>query len=330
MTTCFDQDAIDSYFDDLQLDITYVNTKFEVDNYDNTIRYYLEKLIVDLDSKNEQKLQMSIQKQITSLYNDLFKFWESAKGIYFQVTDIRQTSDKLSTKTNALATVNLKLDKYQTTYFRKAQTVFVLLEEIGGFQESMHIIGFFFVVFFQKKLFEGAFLRQLYSIRPEPKKLDPKRKVQDIPLKDEEADEQVVRSISNSVSLKLEDLNATFTSIVNRSRFRYKFKEVIDYMVNCICIRRMKKLKTSRHKKHFLFLKGVEKIEQELDVVNLIRQIRKLKLMTKILFNSRQNTLLKFQRKNLIEATTSSSDSDHHKYDTIKLMTSNRPLLQLS
>lgn len=83
-------------------------------------------------------------------------------------------------------------------------------------------------------------------------------------------------------------------------------------------------------KKHYLFKKGVEKLDKELDIVNLIKQIRKLKLMTKILFSSRQAMLLKFQRKNLIETTTSSSDSDHYKYDTLKLMNSNKPLLQLS
>lgn len=37
----------------MQMDITYVNTKFEVDNYDNSVRYYLDKYTVDLDSSYE-------------------------------------------------------------------------------------------------------------------------------------------------------------------------------------------------------------------------------------------------------------------------------------
>ena len=40
-------------------------------------------------------------------------------------------------------------------------------------------------------------------------------------------------------------------------------------------------------KRHFLFEKGGEKLEQELDIVNLVRSIRKLKIMTKVLFNSK-------------------------------------------
>ncbi len=44
--------------------------------------------------------------------------------------------------------------------------------------------------------------------------------------------------------------------------------------------------------------------------------------MTRFLLSSDQKSLLKFQRRNVIDFKSSSSDSDNFNYDTIKLMNS--------
>jgi len=69
-----------------------------------------------------------------------------------------------------------------------------------------------------------------------------------------------------------------------------------------------------------MFHRAHKKIHTELDIVNLVRSIRKLKLMAKAILSQRSRILLKFQRKNLLESHSSSSDSDHHQYDTMKLL----------
>ena len=52
--------------------------------------------------------------------------------------------------------------------------------------------------------------------------------------------------------------------------------------------------------------------------------------MSKVLLNPHNRILLKFQRKNLIETTSSSSDSDNHQYDTVKLLDSKKGLVKLA
>ena len=79
-----------------------------------------------------------------------------------------------------------------------------------------------------------------------------------------------------------------------------------------------------------MYKKANGKLEQELDVVNLIRSIRKLRLMTKVLMPSRNRMLLKFSRKNLIETSSSSSDSDDEKAEIMKLLENKNGLLKLS
>ena len=81
---------------------------------------------------------------------------------------------------------------------------------------------------------------------------------------------------------------------------------------------------------HFFFQKGEDKLQDELDVVTLVRSIRQIRLVTQAIMSQRQKLMLKFQRKNLIESGTSSSDDDHFKYDTLRLMEQPNPIIKLT
>lgn len=51
--------------------------------------------------------------------------------------------------------------------------------------------------------------------------------------------------------------------------------------------------------------------------------------MNSILLNQKNRMLLRFQRKNLVETQSSSSDSDDNKNDTLKQMENNNPMIRL-
>lgn len=51
--------------------------------------------------------------------------------------------------------------------------------------------------------------------------------------------------------------------------------------------------------------------------------------MTQVIFNQKNRMLLRFQRKNLIESSSSTSDSDNNRNDPLKLMENNNPMLRL-
>lgn len=92
----------------------------------------------------------------------------------------------------------------------------------------------------------------------------------------------------------------------------------------------MKRAKASDYdKRHLLFQRGKQKLDRELDVVNLLKATRQLKLMSQFILTKEQRTLLKFQRRNVIESTSSETDSDHYKYDSVKLLDSKRDLIKL-
>lgn len=73
-------------------------------------------------------------------------------------------------------------------------------------------------------------------------------------------------------------------------------------------------------KHHFLFSKAQEKFMEELDFVRIIKALRKFKMLTQAMLSQRHRLLLRFQKKNLIETSSSSSDSDANINDPVKLI----------
>ena len=140
---------------------------------------------------------------------------------------------------------------------------------------------------------------------------------------------QMVKTISEAEHLEESYIMNILDYLLTRSQFIYGYKELLHYLTRCMCLRKPKKHMSKFDRSHLLYKKGNEKLKRELDVVNLIRSIRQLRLMASVLLGPSERMILKFQRKNVIETTSSSSDSDHYSYDTVKLLNSKRDLMRL-
>ena len=77
-----------------------------------------------------------------------------------------------------------------------------------------------------------------------------------------ESDLNVLERISNANFLQDNQITRIIDEILIRSRFKYGFEMIIDYLSKCLCIRSIKSIgKSSNYKKHFLYNRGVEKLE---------------------------------------------------------------------
>lgn len=112
----------------------------------------------------------------------------------------------------------------------------------------------------------------------------------------------------------------------------YHFKHILEYLWKCLCIRNLSK---NKHKKgiklHYLYNKCEDLLNNELDIVQIMRQARQTQILTQIILNQKQKMLLRFQRKNLVETSSDSSqESDSKgKLDTIRLMDNANPVIRL-
>jgi hypothetical protein len=91
-------------------------------------------------------------------------------------------------------------------------------------------------------------------------------------------------------ALNPDDLRLVTMNLVNRKRFMYTPHDIINYLTHCICLRKLKfkKYKGTKEdwrktlKKHYQFEEGEEKLFDELDVVTLLKTIRRVKIISNI------------------------------------------------
>jgi hypothetical protein len=77
-----------------------------------------------------------------------------------------------------------------------------------------------------------------------------------------------------------DDIHSLFFAFLNRARFKYTVKNIIEYISRCLCIRDVgDRRRDSSFKRHFLFEKAEEKFMQELDVVRIVKTLRKFKML---------------------------------------------------
>ena len=147
---------------------------------------------------------------------------------------------------------------------RVADTIFSGLESIGGFFESISHIGFMCVFFFQQRLFKSSFLRQLYQVDAE--KIPPNVVFPSA--------ETMVDIVNTNDKISDTYLKSVLTFLLLRVRFIYGYLEILHYFIRCKCIRFQRNPKSILDRRQVLYDRGNEKLERELDVVNLIKSIR--------------------------------------------------------
>ncbi|CDW91220.1 UNKNOWN [Stylonychia lemnae] len=130
--------------------------------------------------------------------------------------------------------------------------------------------------------------------------------------------------------IEQKDIGNVLFAFLNRSRFSYTIQDIIHYIMKCMCLRNIEENRRRKlYKRHFLFDKAQEKFGQELDAIRIVKTLRKFKMLAQALLSQKHRLVLKFQRQNLIETSSSSSDSDNNNYDTVRLMENTNPLIRL-
>ncbi len=105
---------------------------------------------------------------------------------------------------------------------------------------------------------------------------------------------------------------------------------LLKYVLTCLCFRFVDRNRRKRGiKPHFLFAKAEDKFMKELDAIRIVKTLRKFKMLAQAMLSQKHRIVLKFQRQNLIETSSSSSDSDDNNYDSLRLMENPNPLIKL-
>ena len=127
---------------------------------------------------------------------------------------------------------------------------------------------------------------------------------------------------SANPELKEQILKNWEKSMRERRVFKYGYLDILHYLFCWVICRRKRTLsKKPKFRDHLYFEVGHEKLLDELDWVTIIKSIRKLEILTQILLNKRQKFMMKFQRNNVIDSS-SSGTSDEGQLNIVDLMKS--------
>ncbi len=66
------------------------------------------------------------------------------------------------------------------------------------------------------------------------------------------------------------DIAKILLNLINRRRFDYRVRDIVEYIGKCVCLRKKVGIR-SNFKKHEMFQRCEEKMEKELDIVNLLK-----------------------------------------------------------
>jgi hypothetical protein len=103
------------------------------------------------------------------------------------------------------------------------------------------------------------------------------------------------KNFKDKTQITENDIPSMFFAFLNRSRLDYKTSHIKEYFCNCLCLKDKKKM---RHLKgleaHFLFDKAETKLKNELDVVRLVKTMRKFKALAEAMLSQKHRLLLKF------------------------------------
>ena len=84
------------------------------------------------------------------------------------------------------------------------------------------------------------------------------------------------------------------------------------YFLRCFCLQKRANLKDIS-KEDFYLNKGRSKLNNDMDVVSIIRLLHNVDIMTSILFTEFEQILLNFQRQVVLDSSSNESDQDKAK-----------------
>jgi hypothetical protein len=99
----------------------------------------------------------------------------------------------------------------------------------------------------------------------------------------------------NKKSIDDHDVKTVLFAFLNRRRFDYTPSMLFTYFWKCFCLRNVKKYKyLEDYSDHYLFEKAEQKFRNELDVVRIVKTLRRYKMFAQAMLSQKHRLLLKF------------------------------------
>lgn len=171
-----------------------------------------------------------------------------------------------------------------------------LLAYVGGFWKAIFAIGFILSQLLGYEIFVKSVMKRIYHFEKDPNDNEENlssNSSSDLSLNRDGA--QMTKMTSNSdvrrksFASKLIDEFMRILGQKTHQTYRYSFKDSIMYFLCFPCPRKCSYNYKLRHK---IFVTSNQKLLEEMDVIDFIRNMRYLKAIIRILFTRRENQIM--------------------------------------
>ena len=190
---------------------------------------------------------------------------------------------------------DFQYDVYEKVVFSLAD----MFSNAGGLFNSLFTLGFAFTATFSYRLFISSLIRQLFHFPPEKSATKKSEKDgEDDGVWENEArppsifvNHTDVSEYSIGKSLHYDSIRQEMLQVLGSTGagFNYRTRSILKTLFCCMLCRKRKWLRESRsNRKVLYYYKGQEQLDKELDIVSILRSIRKLQTLLRLLLERDQ------------------------------------------
>ncbi|CAI2358867.1 unnamed protein product [Moneuplotes crassus] len=345
--TCMSSTDIENLVKDSRFSMAIVNTVVDLKNYQKPIQYMIDDgLFWELTPGIRKKTDVFIRKNEASFEDNYVQLGFPQEKEFYQVAESTDRFESESSQGDILS-IYFRFDKTSDIYERKIYSLGELIGQAGGFYTLLSLVGSILLFIFSERLFVSSILAKIYQIDKwqEQERLDKNlalknqreiskknleykedgRRIKQPFTKSEKFHSQTtdcLKHIDSNDVLDISLLPKMEKSMRERRVFKYGYIDILHYLFCCVVCRRKRSMRLKpRFRDHLYYEIGEEKLLDELDCVTIIKAVRQLKILTHVLFDKKQKFLMKFQRNNVIDSS-SSGTSDEGQMNIVDLMAS--------
>ncbi|CAI2359077.1 unnamed protein product [Moneuplotes crassus] len=345
--SCKSATDLENLIKDSRFSIAIVNTVVDLKNYGKPIQYMIDDgLFWELTPGIRKKTDVFVRKNDASFEDNYVQLGFPEEKEFYQVVD---SSDRFEAESSSgdLLSIYFRFDKTSDIYERKIYSLGELIGQAGGFYTVLALFGSILLFIFSERLFVSSILSRIYQIDrwQEHERLDKnlrsknQKEISKKNIQYREDGRSIKQPLTESekfhskTSGDLKHINSNNVlvpsllpnlekSMRERRVFKYGYTDILHYLFCCVVCRRKRTMRLKpRFRDHLYYEIGEEKLLDELDCVTIIKAVRQLKILTQVLFDKKQKFLMKFQRNNVIDSS-SSGTSDEGQMNIVDLMAS--------
>jgi hypothetical protein len=335
-STCASLQNIDWFIEENELDVVMLNHYFDLHNFEQPIQSFLtQKYIYDFVKDFTFSSMIFIRENNVELMDSFFQFQSYERKKFYSVSEERVN---FYIYDDTFLTIKIVPDSQTVTHSRTVYSFFDMLAQIGGVYGVLSAIFFLVLRFYAEQMMYYWVLRKNYQFNSEePNKLTVYTKGNK--LNEEEYKERSLLHPSKITPFKKNEICNSSSSMnpkilqnsIDKNLIKVDEKEVVhftpeqynilgdemkqrrrfdfstcDFLYGTFWwIKRKypwcRKNGTSVHDNHLLFEKGLKKFNVDLDLMTIITTVRRMKVLTELLFNDNQKLLEKYSKYHTIE-----------------------------